>query len=107
MSDATLKNALRELQDDLERFHADLENEIASIVDFDDIDEDDILVKGDDGVTRLSVAELRSLLERHDEAAAEVASAFQDFDEEVDRAWRRFRKALTHREINFEMGATS
>jgi hypothetical protein len=32
VSDATFRSLLRELQDDLERFRADLENEIASIV---------------------------------------------------------------------------
>jgi hypothetical protein len=103
MIDAAFKNALRDLREDLERLRDDLESTIASVVDFDDIDEGDILVKGDDGVTRLSVAELRILLERHDDAAAEVASAFRDFGQEVDRAWRRFRQALVHRE---EAGAS-
>jgi hypothetical protein len=91
--------ALRELQEDLNRLRADLENAIAGIIDFDDTDEDDILVKGDDGVTRLDVAELKILVERHAYATDEVASAFQEFDREVERVWRRFRQALVHNEM--------
>jgi hypothetical protein len=60
--------ALRDFESDLERAIADLEDEIADIVDVDDDLEDEIIVEGDDGVRRLDVEELRDLLSRLREA---------------------------------------
>jgi hypothetical protein len=104
MSDPTLKSALRELREDLERLRADLENTIASIVGVDEYAEDDILTKEDDGSITVDGAELKALLERLDDASASAADAFREFDEEVDRVWRRFRQALVQ---HSEVGASA
>jgi hypothetical protein len=90
MSDA-LKGALRELREDLTRCRRDLEDEIASIV---GVDEDDILTNEDDGSISVDGAALKDLLERLDYASGEADDAFTKFDQDCDRAWRRFRQAL-------------
>jgi hypothetical protein len=95
MSDATFKNALRELREDLDRLRADLENEIAGIVGVDEYAEDDIILE-EDGKVSVDVAELKALFERLDYASGEADDAFTKFDQEVDRAWRRFKHALVH-----------
>jgi hypothetical protein len=94
MSDAALKDALRELREDLERLRADLKNTIAELVSIDEHAEDDILAKRDDGSIVVDV--VKALLESLDDAAEGAADAFKEFDEEVDRVWRRFKQALLH-----------
>jgi hypothetical protein len=94
MTDVTLKAALRELREDLERLRVDLENAIANIIGIDEYAEDDILTKEDDGSISVDAAELRALLESLDVASEAAADAFQEFDAEADRAWRRFKQAL-------------
>jgi hypothetical protein len=103
MTDATLKAALRELREDLERLRVDLENAIANIVGIDEYVEDDILTKEADGSISVDAAELRALLESLDDASEEAAGAFKTFDQEADRAWRRFRQSLV---VHNEMGAS-
>lgn len=101
MSDV-FKTALRELRDDLDRLRDDLENSIARIVGVDEYAADDILEEDDDGSVRVDVAELKALLERLDCASEAADDAFNEFDEEAERAWRRFRQALLQYS---EMGA--
>jgi hypothetical protein len=91
MTDSSIKSLLHELKDDLERLRADLENEIASIVGVDEYAEDDILTKEDDGSVTIDVAELKSLFERLDDASEAVGDAFREFNQGVDRVWRRFQ----------------
>jgi hypothetical protein len=93
MSDDKLKAALRELREDLDRLRADLENEIAGIVCVDEYAEDDIITE-EDGKVSIDVAELKALFERLDDASGEADGAFTKFDQDCDRAWRRFRQAL-------------
>jgi hypothetical protein len=93
MSGDQLKAALRELRDDLDRLHEDLQNEIAGIVSVDEFAEDDIITE-DDGTATVDVAELKSLFARLDDVSGDVDDAFQAFDREVERAWRRFKQAL-------------
>ena len=93
MTAAKLRSLLRELQDDLERVRADLENEIAGIVGVDEYAEDDIITE-EGGKVSIDVAELKALFERLDDASEEADGAFTKFDQDCDRAWRRFRQAL-------------
>jgi hypothetical protein len=93
MSDVTLRASLRELREDLDRLRADLENEIAGIVDVDEYAEDDIITE-EGGSISVDVAELKGLLARLDDASEEAADAFQTFDVEVERVWRRFKQTL-------------
>jgi hypothetical protein len=95
MSDATIKDALVDFEIDFERAIADLETAIANIIGVDEDAESDILVKGDDGVTRVDATELKDLLERLTEAPEVATSAFREFDGEVARALRALKRALT------------
>ena len=103
MSDV-LKALLRELQDDLDRLRADLENEIASVVGIDEYIESDILDEKDDGTVTVDIAELKSLFERLDGASGDADDAFAEFERETERAWRRFKQALLQ---HTEMGASA
>jgi hypothetical protein len=96
MSDMMLNSVLRELREDLDRLRADLENEIACIVGIDEDAAEDVLVREDDGTISVDTAELKGLLEGLADAPEAAADAFQEFDQEADRAWRRFRQALVH-----------
>jgi hypothetical protein len=98
MTDATFKNALRELREDLERLRYDLEAAIDSIVGVDAYIEDDIITEEDNGSTAVNVTELRALLTNLDDAAEATADAFKEFDQEVERLWRRFKLTLVHSE---------
>jgi hypothetical protein len=99
MSDATLRSALRELREDLDRLRTDLENEIAGIVGVDEYAEDDIITE-EGGSISIDVAELKALFERLDDASEEADDAFKTFDQEVERTWRRFKQALVqHSEV--------
>jgi hypothetical protein len=98
MSDV-LKDAIRDLKEDLDRLHGDLANEIVSIVGHDQYLEDEIITE-EDGKVSVDVAELKALFERLDDASGEANSAFQTFDREVERVWRRFRQTLVqHSEV--------
>jgi archaellum component FlaC len=98
MSDA-LKDALRELREDFDRLHDDLKHQIDSIVGHDEDIEDEILIE-EDGKVSVDVAELKSLFGRLDDASGDVDDAFQTFDREVERVWRRFKQALVqHSEV--------
>lgn len=101
MSDDKLKAAVRELREDLDRLRTDLENEIAGIVGVDECADDIITEEG--GSISVDVAELKALFERLDDASGEADSAFTKFDQEVDRAWRRFRQAL----VQIQEGASA
>jgi hypothetical protein len=103
MSDPALKSALRELREDLERLRVDLEDAIADIVGIDEDAAEDVLVRENDGSISVDTAELKGLLERLADAPEATADAFREFDQEVDRAWRRFRQALVQ---HSEMGAS-
>jgi hypothetical protein len=94
MSDDRLKSACRELREDLERLRADLEDAIANIVGIDEDAAEDVLVREDDGSIIVDTAELKGLLERLADASEAAADAFQEFDQEADRVWRRFKQAL-------------
>jgi hypothetical protein len=93
MSDDKLKAAVRELREDLDRLRADLENEIAGIVGVDEYAEAEIITE-EGGSISVDVAELKVLFERLDDASGEADSAFTKFDQDCDRAWRRFKQAL-------------
>jgi|HubBroStandDraft_2_1064218.scaffolds.fasta_scaffold231639_2 hypothetical protein len=80
MSDAPHRTALVDFEDDLERAVADLETAVADIVGVDEDAECDILVKGNDGVTRVDASELKDLLSRLTEAPEVATSAFREFD---------------------------
>jgi hypothetical protein len=92
MTDA-LKAAIRELREDLDRLHEDLENEVSGIVGHDEYIEDEILTE-EDGKVSVDVAELKSLFERLDDASQDADAAFKTFDREAERVWRRFKQAL-------------
>jgi hypothetical protein len=94
VSDSALKDALVDFEIDFERAVADLETAIADIVGIDEDAESDILVKGDDGITRVDASELQDLLERLADAAEVATSAFREFDGEVARALRSLKRAL-------------
>lgn len=96
MSDATLKSALRELQEDLERAVADLEVAISSLAGIDEDERDEIFVKDDDGVVSVDATELRVLLDRLADAPEDVARAFGNFDWKLARSLRAFRRATAH-----------
>jgi hypothetical protein len=99
MTSAALRSLLRELQDDLSRLRQDLEKEIAGVIGVDEYAEDEILDEKDDGSITVDVAELKSLFGRLDDASEAVDDAFKEFDQETDRLWRRFQRALVqHRE---------
>ena len=98
MSDSTLKSALRELREDLERLRDDLKTEIASIVGIDEDAAEVVLVREDDNSISVDTAELKGLLERLADASEAAADAFKEFDQEVDRVWRRFKLSLVHSE---------
>jgi hypothetical protein len=86
-------NALRELEDDLERARADLLAAVDDIIV--DVDaEDDILVEGDDGVTGVDAQALRDLLDSFADAPQAVTGAFEDYDWQVQRALRALKQAL-------------
>lgn len=97
----SLKAALRDLREDLERLRYDLEAAIDNIVGVYEYVKDDIITKNDDGSITVDVAELKVLLESLDDAADAAAAAFRKFDQEVDRVRRRFKLAL----VSDEMGA--
>jgi hypothetical protein len=100
MTGASFMTLLRELQDDLERLRDDLETAIDSVVGHDEYIEDDILEEKDDGTVTVDVAELKSLFERLDSASGDADDAFQTFDREVERTWRRFKQTLVqHSEV--------
>jgi hypothetical protein len=90
--------ALRDFESDLERAIADLEDEIADIVDVDDDLEDEIIVEGDDGVRRLDVEELRDLLSRLREAPEAATHAFEDFGWKFRKALRSLKQAFVREE---------
>ena len=97
MTSATFKSALRDLREDLERLHDDLEAAIDSIVGVDaHAVEDGIITKEDDGSSLSTWRSSRSLFESLDDAAEAAADAFRRFDREVGRVWRRFKLALVH-----------
>jgi hypothetical protein len=102
MTDA-FKSALREFRDDLDRLRKDLENAIVSVVGHDEYIEDDILDEKDDGSTTVDVEELKALFARLNDASEAAADAFQTFDQEVERVWRRFKQTLVQ---HSEMGAS-
>jgi len=101
MTDAQFKSALRDLKDDLERLRDDLETAIDSIVGVDEYAEDDIITEKDDGSITIDVGELKALFERLNSASSDVDDAFNEFDQEVERVWRRVRQALVQ---HAEMG---
>jgi hypothetical protein len=51
-------------------------------------------IRAEDGKVSVDVAELKALFERLDDASGDVDDAFQTFDREVERVWRRFRQSL-------------
>ena len=94
MTDIAHRNALVDFADDLERAIADLESAIADIVGVDEDAESDILIKGDDGSISVDAAELKDLLARLADAPEAATAAFREFDREVARVLRSFKRAL-------------
>jgi hypothetical protein len=99
MSDITHRKALADFEYEIMRAIADLEIAIDAIVGVDEYAEDDILTKEDDGSISVDVAELKALFERLDDASEAADDASKEFDQEVDRVWRRFKQALVHSEV--------
>jgi hypothetical protein len=94
VTDAAHRNALVDFEYDIERAIADLEVAIANIVGVAEDAEDEVLIRGADGVTRVDATELKGLLARLADAPEEATRAFREFDQEVTRALRTLKQAL-------------